>query len=156
MRDPRMPDDLRAFMEDPGEPQLIDHRGGAAVALWRQVAGDQTHVFSCAAYDHDLDGTLDNAGASTTSGDATVGPASLSTGILETDGYRVVRVRGVVAPAVERVVAIRSDGAKVEATLAEDGLFLAWWPDRKQDLNLSQILILDADGEIIDTWPADD
>lgn len=45
-----------AVLSNSGQPDLIDHRGGAAVARWHHVNGDKQVEFECLVGDNDGDG----------------------------------------------------------------------------------------------------
>jgi len=113
---------------------VIDQRGGAAVARWWHTEGASQTEVGCWLLDTDGDGTFDGGGTVETVGPVQVrGPESYSGetgGTTGSDGdvHEIRMWTGRVGPDVDRVVAIRSDGTEVEASLADDGYFLVWWP----------------------------
>lgn len=65
---------------------------------------------------------------------------------------------GRVGPDVDRVVAIRNDGTEVEASLADDGYFLVWWPAVGDDVpELDQLMTHETRGGSVtqESWTPD-
>lgn len=143
---------LTELVESPGEPDLIDKRGGAAVSIWRHVEGSEAFEFVCRQFDTDGDGLHDFGGSSASIGAAEVGPASYGGGSSQSGDHSIQMWSGVVPDNVEEVVAVREDGTEVEASLNQDGLFLVWWPDRGTPTELHSIRTLDRAGTVTDEW----
>ncbi len=113
---------------------VIDQRGGAAVARWWHAEGASQTELGCWLFDTDGDGTFDAGVTSETLGPIRArGPESYGEETVQARGpdgvdHEIRMWTGRVGPDVDRVVAIRNDGTEVEASLADDGYFLVWWP----------------------------
>lgn len=124
---------------------VIDQRGGAAVARWWHTEDASQAEFGCWLFDTDGDGTFDAGGTVEIEGPAQVrGPESYSGETATARGsdgedHEIRMWTGRVGPDIDRVVAIRSDGTEVEASLADDGYFLVWWPAEGAAPDLEQL-----------------
>lgn len=113
---------------------VIDQRGGAAVARWWHTEGTSQTEVGCWLFDTNGSGTFEAGGTVEIVGPAQGrGPESYSGETAQASGsdgdVHEIRIwTGRAGPDVDRVVAIRSDGTEVEASLTDDGYFLVWWP----------------------------
>ena len=127
---------MRQMCEGPSDavdgrvnPDVVDQRGGTAVARWWQTEDASQVRVTCWIFDTDGDGDFDAGGKSETVGDALQpGPESFTREHAQADGHNVRVWTGMVGPDVDRIVAVRTDGTEVEASLTEDGHFIVWWP----------------------------
>jgi len=135
-----------------GPPQVLDQRGGSAVARWWIDVDGAQQQYGCWAFDTDGDGAFDAGGSIEFEGPAgEVGPDSYDRETAQAAGpagdeHIITTWTGRVEPSVERVAAIRSDGSEVEATLAEEGYFLVWWPAVGDAPDLQAIVTQASDG----------
>lgn len=153
--EPGRPEVVTEVIVDLGKPDLIDQRGGAAVARWLFLNGDEQIGVECLVGDNDNDGEWDFGGRSVAVGTPAVGPESYSSHINESFGHRVKAFSGTTVPAATRVVALRSDGTTVEASMSDEGHFIAWWPETGRGTDVDKIVTYKGD-EVLDEWDAED
>lgn len=158
--DPKhLPDQMKpqskALLSDPGEPDLIDRRGGFAVARWHRLNGGKEIEFECTVGDNDGDGEWDFGGQVVGIGTPQVGPDSYERHVDESFGHRIRSYSGRAVDGAAQVVGIRADGTKVQASLSEEGYFILWWPEVGSDMELERIVTYGPDGQVLNDWNAD-